>query len=64
MLSAKASRRLETVMTHAKEEGDISFPIEALEDIITSIFEVLTKEQGEQIVAFLEDRFLNCEEEV
>ena len=63
MLSAKASRRLETVMTHAKEEGDISFPIEALEDIIASIFEVLSEEQGEQIIAFLEDRYLSEEEE-
>ena len=63
MLSAKASRRLETVMTHAKEEGDISFPIEALEDIIASIFEVLSEEQGEQIIAFLETRYLSEEEE-
>ena len=63
MLSVKASRRLETVMTHAKEEGDISFPIEALEDIIASIFEVLSEEQGEQIIAFLETRYLSEEEE-
>ena len=63
MLSAKASRRLETVMTHAKEEGSISFPIEALEDIIASIVEVLSEEQGEQVIAFLEDRYLSEEEE-
>lgn len=62
MLSAKASRRLESVMSHAKEEGYISMPIEALEDIIFSIFEVLTDEQGEQIVTFLEDRYYSEQE--